>query len=150
MNTTQRLAANLTSETKAYGYTLTIWSAGTLLVTTYDTPTVAEVFLFVFGALAGFGALTAIVFRELFTDVAAGGEHEVMAASMIHFVATGGTLCANFLLVVIGSRLGLVPGFVFVLVGFLSTVAYNALLLAEEAAARLATSAVDSSEETPA
>lgn len=38
----------------------------------------------------------------------------------------------------------------FMLIGFLSTVAYNALLLAEESLVRLATSAVGSFEESSA
>jgi hypothetical protein len=148
MNSRKRLAQNLTSETKAYGYTLTIWSSGSLLSAFYGPPTITEIFLFVFGALTGFGALTALAFRELFTDVEAGGTQEVMAASMIHFIATGGTLLLNYLFVSLVGDVGSAGTATFAIVGFLATVEYNAFLLAEEYTARLATYVADGAEAT--
>ena len=40
-----------------YGYTISIWSSGAVLMQSHGTPRVAEVFAFVAGALTGFGLM---------------------------------------------------------------------------------------------
>jgi hypothetical protein len=48
----------LVSTTAApYGYTVAVWSSGSLLIHIHHTPDIGEVFLFAAGALAGFGLL---------------------------------------------------------------------------------------------
>jgi hypothetical protein len=40
-----------------YGYTVTVWSSGAVLMHAHGTPNVGDVFLFLAGALAGFAAV---------------------------------------------------------------------------------------------
>lgn len=56
----ERLAENLTGESKAYGYTLTIWGGGSLTIAQYHTPAALEIFLYVGGALAAFATLAPV------------------------------------------------------------------------------------------
>ena|SRR5215211_2249260 len=41
-----------------YGYTVTIWSSGAVLMHSHGTPNVGDVFLFIAGALTGFALLS--------------------------------------------------------------------------------------------
>jgi len=47
----------VSSSAAPYGYTLTVWSSGALLIHFRHAPTVWEVFLFLFGAVVAFAAL---------------------------------------------------------------------------------------------
>ena len=67
MNLRKQLARNLTAESETYGYTLTIWGGGSILINQYGTPTIGHIFLYIGGALVGFAALAAIAFPHLFT-----------------------------------------------------------------------------------
>ena len=127
----QNLAQTLLSESEAYGYTLTIWGSGTLLVIHHGTPSAVHVFAFVAGALVGFAALTGIAFGDFLTEPPDGSGSETrLVLSMVHFLATFGNL------LVIRTVIVAVDGFVplvgvFSLIGFLATVVYNLLLLVE-------------------
>ena len=66
MNPVERLASNLLSESRAYGYTLCIWGGGAMLITQYGTPDLVGIVVFVAGAIVGFGALAAIAFNAAF------------------------------------------------------------------------------------
>lgn len=48
-----------------YGYTISLWSSGALLFHFHGAPDVVEVFLFVVGALSGFGVIGAIAHGAL-------------------------------------------------------------------------------------
>jgi hypothetical protein len=50
-------ATMVSSSAAPYGYTLTVWSSGALLIHFRHAPTVWEVFLFLFGAVVAFAAL---------------------------------------------------------------------------------------------
>lgn len=131
MDLSDRLASNLTAEAQAYGYTLTIWGAGALLVAAYGVPDPTAVFLYVSGALVGFGALAAVAFSGLF-ERRAPGEATLFVASMVHVAATVGNLVVSYLAVVAARRAGLPAGATFFLVGAQATATYNLLLLLEE------------------
>ena len=132
MNARSRLEANLVSEAEAYGYTLSIWGAGALLVHAFGVPGVERALAYVAGALVGFGALAVVAFRGLATEATVAESPSSLVASMVHIVATGGTLGATHLFLVLGG--GRRPLTVFFAVGLLVTVAYNLLLLIEELA----------------
>jgi hypothetical protein len=124
----KRLANNLVSESKAYGYTLSIWGAGTLLINAFGSPGVAPVFLFIVGALAAFVTLALIAFKS----VEPRGERRLGAASFIHIVATLGNLLVAkvLLLVFLKSDIGL--DISALLIGYQATFAYNLLLLVND------------------
>jgi hypothetical protein len=55
------LATALRGTALPYGYTLTVWGSGMLLAHERGQPSVGEIFLFIIGAIAGFGVLGLIV-----------------------------------------------------------------------------------------
>lgn len=136
MDSRHRLAQNLVSESNAYGYSLTVWGSGAILVARYGTPTPPQVIAYVAGALVAFGLLAAVAFDAFLGDVETESPRHLFVTSMVHVVATLGNLLVSWLLVVplAASALPAVVGFS--LVGVQSTLLYNVLLLAEEALAR--------------
>jgi hypothetical protein len=137
MEPRKRLEANLVSESEAYGYTLSIWGAGALLIHAFGVPGVERALVYVGGALVGFGALAVVAFQGLSTEASVKESPPSLVVSTIHVVATGGTLATvHLLLVLVGDGRPLV---VFFLAGVLATVVYNLLLLIEESAVRVFT-----------
>jgi hypothetical protein len=132
MEPSQRLAHNLVAESKAYGYTLAIWGAGALLIHEFGTPDALEVGLYIGGALAAIAVLTAVAFGGVLTEHERDGQ-QVVAASMVHILATGGNLVVSYALVVLVERIGFPEPVPFVLVGFQTTCLYNVFLLFEHA-----------------
>lgn len=129
MEPRRTLAANLTREAEAYGYTLSIWGAGALLVDAFGVPGFPGVFAYVAGALVGFATLAVIAFRGFFEPATVESADSALAASMVHVVSTTGALAAAFAV----SHVVVPPELVaWVTAGFLVTVAYNLLLLVEE------------------
>jgi len=130
MDARTRLEANLVSESEAYGYTLSIWGAGALLVHAFGVPGVERALAYVAGGLAGFGTLALVAFQGFTAEASVTESPPSLVVSTVHIVATGGTLGAVHLLLAFagGDR----PPFVFFAVGVLATVAYNLLLLLEE------------------
>jgi hypothetical protein len=57
------LATVLRGAAVPYGYTVTVWTSGLTLTRTRGTPSVAEIFLFMAGAISAFGVLGVIVRR---------------------------------------------------------------------------------------
>lgn len=135
MNPSQRLAQNLISESKAYGYTLVIWGGGAMLIHWYGTPNITQVGLYVGGAPAAMAMLTVAVFGGLFAEQQA-GEEKLVAASIVHLAATGGNLLVSYIFVIGGKRFGLPPEGAFLLVGFQATFLYNVFLLLEHVIVR--------------
>ncbi|QLH80447.1 hypothetical protein [Halosimplex pelagicum] len=132
-----RLAANLASESEAYGYTLTIWGSGALLIHAYSVPGVARILSFVAGALAGFALLAAVAFEGFSTQMTVEESPSSLVVSAVHVLSTGGALA------VVSLVLDLTPDgwplVTFFVVGALATTAYNALLLLEAVAVRAVT-----------
>ncbi len=128
----RRLAENLTAEAQAYGYTLTIWGAGAILVSAYGVPDPPIVFLYVGGALLGYGTLAAVAFDSLFARREAGSDTTLLAASTVHVVATLGNLVVSYAVVDASSRLALPAAVAFFAVGAQATATYNVLLLLED------------------
>ncbi len=145
MNPTEQLARSLLSESKAYGYTLTIWGGGAILMNQYGSPRIVEIFLYILGALAAFGVLAGVTFDELFSTPTSNPDEQLIVASMVHVVATFGNLLLGY-----GILAALNPGFPsnwgFLLIGFWGTLCYNLLLLLESGFARLVTSTFDTVE----
>jgi len=135
MDAPETLARNLAAESRAYGYTLTIWGAGALLIANDGVPTFLQVFLYVGGALAGFALLAYAAFSGLLTTEEVEREASLTVVSLVHVVATFGNLLVTHLLIVLlDSR---VPASAtFLLVGLQATVGYNLLLLLEQALSR--------------
>jgi hypothetical protein len=138
MDWRERLAENLTSESKAYGYTLTVWGTGAILINQYSTPDIVEFFLYIGGGLLGFGVLGLLAFRELFAREQPEGNDQLIVASTVHILGTGGALVVGYLLARLISLYPSLPEAAgFLLLGFQATVVYNLLLLVESSLVRI-------------
>ncbi|WP_251344221.1 hypothetical protein [Haloplanus halophilus] len=136
MRPRRHLEATLREESRAYGYSLSIWGAGALLIGDLGVPSTAEVFAFAAGAVAGFAALALAAFGSPL-DRTDDDRPSTVVVSMIHVLATLGSLgCAEALLRG-GTRLGAPGPAVAFLVAAAVTVAYSLLLLVEEGIAEL-------------
>lgn len=92
-------------------------------------------FAFVGGALAAMAVLAAVAFDGLVGTEADRDARERPAASIVHVASTLGNRALSYRVIEAASPV--VPGrWAFLLVGFQATVAYNALLLFEDRAAR--------------
>jgi hypothetical protein len=88
-----------------YGYTISIWSSGAILMHARGAPDVLEVFLFALGALTGFVVLglSAIAISSTVTTLDRGGER--VMAGMLNWLAIGAGVGSVALLAQIHSRL---------------------------------------------
>lgn len=136
MDPRERLAQNLVFESKAYGYTLTIWGSGALLIGQYGTPTAVQILSYVGGALAAFSALAVVAFNTMFREMRAGSDQQVIVTSMVHVFATFGNLLISYIIIHYTLLSGLPSAVLFLAIGFQATFLYNVFLLLEEGTAR--------------
>lgn len=123
----RKLRDNITDESVAYGYTLAIWGSGALLLSSFSIE--PELILsFVLGGVAGFAALALIAFRGFVKEVDMEMENNFIVGSMIHVLASFGTVAANYFLI---TALSFEPAIIFLLVGANTTIMYNIMLMAE-------------------
>jgi hypothetical protein len=129
MKPRSELANNLANESEAYGYTLSVWGAGALLIDAYGVPSILGITAYLGGALAGFATLVAVAFGGVLDTTRVETSNSPLVVSTVHVVSTGGSLAVASGVI----RFSLVPPLLtFLLVGFSVTVTYNLLLLAEE------------------
>lgn len=118
------LATVLRASTVPYGYTVTVWTSGMLLIRQHGVPAVGEVFLFMVGAVLAFGVLGAFV--TVTCGVPSDPSHEAWPRTgMLHFLAVGGALCTVALVALIPS------GVAWPLGAFSATAMYFALATLE-------------------
>jgi hypothetical protein len=132
----------LLAESKAYGYTLTIWGGGAILMNQYGSPGILDIFLYIGGALFAFGSLASVAFDDLFDDLKPEYQEGLIIASMVHIAATLGNLLLSYAILV-----ALNPGFpsswAFFVVGFEGTLTYNLILLLKDGFAQFVTAVFD-------
>lgn len=137
MNLREQLARNLSAESEAYGYTLTIWGGGSVLINQYGTPTIGQIFLYVGGALVAFATLAAVAFPHLFTEHEAGQSRQLVIASTIHLIATFGSLGLAYFLTRTAITSAIPAWVSFSFIGFQLTLTYNLFVLSERAVGRV-------------
>lgn len=131
MDTAKALRGNLTAESKAYGYTLSVWGTGAVLITSYQALTPETILLYVLGGTLGFGLMAYFAFQSLFRRFDYQHEEQMIVASMVHVIASFGTVLLSYAAVqlvkghVSPSILGLV-------LGMHAMITYNMLLLIED------------------
>jgi hypothetical protein len=81
-----------------YGYTLTIWSSGALLVRSHGDPSVGDVGIFVAGAIAGFNLLALMVADTLEAAVSIDRRKDRLMAGVLDWIAVGAVVGAVSLL----------------------------------------------------
>ncbi|WP_266076924.1 hypothetical protein [Haladaptatus caseinilyticus] len=124
MGPNRRLARNLLSESRAYGYTLSVWGGGGLLLSRVGTPSALEVFAYVGGGVAAFGVLALGVFGHL--SIVPDEDRKTRATPLVHVVATLGNLLISYLLLFVFHG-----GAAYLIIGVQTTFTYNVLLLFE-------------------
>ncbi len=132
MNIQDALHSNITRESIAYGYTLAVWGSGAMLISGFQFGPV-DVFMFILGGTLGFGALALIAYGGLLGRVAEVERQKFIPGSMIHILASMGTLLLNLVFMESAQQL-LSKTQIFLSVGFLTTLMYNMLLLVEQVA----------------
>lgn len=130
MEVRSRLESNLVAEAEAYGYTLSVWGAGALLIHAYGVPDFTEAMAYVLGGIVGFGALALGASSGVRLEADGAETPSSRVASTMHLIATGGSLAAVHLVVLSGT--GVRIAVVFFAAGVVVTVSYNLLLLLEE------------------
>ena len=126
-----RLASNINSESEAYGYTLSIWGGGAILINQFGSPTILQIYLFIGGALLGFGVLSVIAFDDLFTPTEPPNNQKLIVASTIHIFGTVGNLLLSYAIAVGINAMGFPSVIGFFLVGLHVTITYNLGLVTE-------------------
>jgi hypothetical protein len=88
------LATTVAASAAPYGYTVTLWSSGAVLMASHGMPQVAEVFAFLAGALAGFGLMATLAQRSLGRAELLGDAVDRVRAGSLHVLAVGGAVGA--------------------------------------------------------
>lgn len=122
-----QLNVSLREESKAYGYTLSVWGSGAILIYGFGIPEAFEVFLFISGAVVGFLALAAVAYRGMLKVVEKPIEEKLLVLRMIHFIAALGTVGISYIITENMANI-----WAFTLSGINATVSYNILLLVED------------------
>lgn len=126
MNTFERLREKITKESHAYGYTLTVWASGALLLTGGFEITHLKVLTYVFGAVFGFFLLAFIAFQKLLAEIEP-TDNKLVVVSMVHLLAAIGTVYISHILTLFFSGY-----LVFFIIGVNATFTFNILLLVED------------------
>lgn len=112
-----------------YGYTLTVWTSGALLIHARGLPDIVQVLLFMFGAVAGYALVGFVAFRG--PDPRR--EEDPPPPSLwgnLHFASIGLAICGSYL-----ASHGLHDIFAWPATGLAATAIYLLVLGAELAAA---------------
>ncbi|WP_414837272.1 hypothetical protein ACK3SF_03320 [Candidatus Nanosalina sp. VS9-1] len=128
MNPSRRLRENVKSESEAYGYTLSVWGSGALLLQTFDLMAL-DVLFFVLGGVIGFSMLAALAFRDILSRVSSTPDTDMVIGSMIHILASLGTVFISYLMIT--GLEGIELSYLALLIGANTTFTYNILLLIE-------------------
>lgn len=123
------LQENITQESIAYGYTLSVWGSGAILINAFQITSI-EILLFILGGIFGFGILALTAYNKLFQEIETRDRDKMIVGSMIHILASLGTVV--FSLLIIENAGTMDPKYIFLVVGINTTLTYNLLLLIEE------------------
>jgi hypothetical protein len=97
------LGSTITASAAPYGYTLTIWSSGAILIRARGSPTVGDVFMFIAGALIGFDVLGAVARGALNREESPHRRQDRVLAATLDWIAVGAAAGAVALLAEIPS-----------------------------------------------
>ncbi|MCJ7450664.1 MAG: hypothetical protein MUP58_02900 [Candidatus Nanohaloarchaeota archaeon QJJ-9] len=130
METLVSMKENLTEQSKAYGYTLSIWGVGALLLTSFKNIGAGEILAYIGGGVLGFGLLTYFAFKGILKTVEPSEQRKLVVASMVHILASLGNVLLAYASIVFLKPI-MVPTRIFLVLGVHATLVYNLLLLLE-------------------
>ncbi len=88
------LRSILGSSSAAYGYTLTVWSTGSVLSHFYGPPSPPQVFSFFGGALVAFAVVGLLAFGGVTTQFGGSGGGRVQLWGSFHLLSIGAAIGA--------------------------------------------------------
>ena len=92
------LGTIVTASAAPYGYTISIWSSGAVLMSSHGTPSVGEVFAFLAGALIAFGLMALLAQGALARMESLDHAPDRVLAGAMHWLAAGAAVGAVALL----------------------------------------------------
>ena len=117
------------SSATAYGYTLTVWSTGSILSGAYGPPSAPQVFAFLAGAVVAFAVVGLLAFGGVTAEFG-GGSGRVELWGGFHFLSVGLAVALAWL---ISASAPVFPGWP--LAAFVATGAYLLIVGLEQTAA---------------
>lgn len=112
------LSSSLRGVALPYGYTLTVWGSGQVMIELHGAPSIGQVFLFLAGAGVGYGALKWIAGERPSEVEPTIGSPHLLRAGALHVLAIG---CAVGSAALVGN---LASGAAWPLAAFLASVLY--------------------------
>ncbi len=112
-----------------YGYTVTVWTSGALLIHAHGLPNVLQALMFMAGAVAGYALVSMIAFGGLGVRFKEQPRHSALWGNL-HFLSIGFAIGASYLASHSIDNIVAWPA-----TGFLATVVYLLVLGLEYAAA---------------
>lgn len=120
------LRSMLAGESRAYGFTISFWGSGAVLINSFGAPNTIQALMYGLGAVTGFGLLTLLSFDGATSEVKK-TEVQLKVLSTIHYLAS---LAPIIIAGIISKNLTVLPAF---FVGGISvSLTYNILALLEE------------------
>jgi hypothetical protein len=96
------LATIVAASAAPYGYTISVWSSGAVLIHTHGVPTVGEVFAFLGGALCGYGTIALLARDAVGAAPQVDDASDRVLAGALHWLAAGGAVGSVALIAEIG------------------------------------------------
>lgn len=112
-----------------YGYTLSIWTSGSLLIAAHGLPNLVQALSFMLGSVTGYGLVGRLAFGNLGEPEGEMGRAPALWGN-VHILSIGGTILASY------PASHLLDGYLaWFATGFVATAAYLLLLAVEFALA---------------
>lgn len=93
----RNLRAAVMASVAPYGYTLTVWTSGALLIHARGLTDIGQVLLFMAGAVIGYALVGLVAFRGLGTGQGAPTSPPPTLWGNLHFASIGLAICGSYL-----------------------------------------------------
>jgi len=124
------LKKNISDESLAYGFTLSVWGSGAILLDFTEVFRAEMVLAFGLGTIVSFGFLTGLVFNSFLDHYEIQARQTRVVASMIHVLGAVLNVAVSYLLVAFAWP-RVFPEAVYFIVGVSVMATYNFMLLVE-------------------
>jgi len=120
---------NISDESLAYGFTMSVWGSGAILLANSPEINPLSVLSFGMGSIISFALISEIVFSSLLTEYEIQGKQKRVVASMIHLLGAGVNIAFTYTVVQVTSFQR--QWILFFTIGFSVMLVYNLMLLVE-------------------
>lgn len=120
------LQSMLAGESRAYGFTISFWGSGALLINQFGAPNIVQALSYGSGAIIGFGVLALSLLRG--SRKPSSGDQTLLALSTVHYLSALAPIIFTYLVI----QTSLPIEAKFLLGGMGVSVLYNLLSVVEE------------------